>query len=65
MTEDDWTAALYLLFFDESDEELRARLQSGRPRQAAPAPPPNPLDSCPSLRTPYRSPYPPPPPPPR
>lgn len=64
MSENDWTAAIYLLFFDETEEERRVRLRTGAPRQASPAPPPSPLDRCPSLRTPYRSPYPPPPPPP-
>jgi hypothetical protein len=64
MEEQDWTAAMFLLFFDETDEERRARLQAGAPRPAQPTIPPNPLDACPSLRTPYRSPYPPPPPPP-
>jgi hypothetical protein len=63
MNDSDWTAAMFLLFFDETEEERRARLRTGAPRPSRAAPPPSPLDRCPSLRTPYRSPYPPPPPP--
>jgi hypothetical protein len=45
--EDDWTAIDFLLFFDETEEERRARLARAatRPRRAAGEPPSMPPDA--------------------
>jgi hypothetical protein len=38
-----WLASIFLLFFDETEEERQTRVARGRPPAARPAPPPNPI----------------------